>query len=611
MVEQKKYSSFEQFNLLKNNLALSTPLILTILVGGLIGGLIVFFIGLFAFQDYLPLKMDHMVLYLNAVTQFGSDTVSYKDVVYDVATIENKLGDRFWQAMTQLSSYFVIGFIVSIIATLFITLKIAKKNAAAKLNEKFLRGTTLINEDLLAVSQDIRNVDGYKITEKVKIDREHECKHILISGSIGSGKTVLLTRLMRNQMQHPLNVDAKFIINDVKGDWIQKHYNPETDFIYNFSDERSIYFNIFGYIEDMNELESIIATIIPRSPDEKEPIWTDSSRGILKGILIYCIATNQKNMKLVNDMIHFAPNVLKRKLKEVEGTETAIQYLSAGETQVANYMSSFVSKVKFFDTIPNSCHKGKENFDITKWLESKGQSKIFLLNNVKDQELNGVRIALFVDTLIKIILDFKESKERRIYLFLDELGAVARMESLEKGITIGRSFGLSVIAGIQEIAKFDKIYGQHDRKTIINNLTNKIFLNVGDEETAKAFSAMIGEVENEETDVSSSIGTESNRDGVSFSKKKKKEFAVLPSEIMGLPPLEFYIKQHDQNWAKIKTEYIPEVDSMPILNETFKKCKDLKLNFKVKGAEKEQAEEIEISEDEISESSEKDSYTFG
>jgi len=574
---KKEYTLTEKYNLLKNNFVLGLTIYTFIISAALVGGLITAIAGAYYLQNYLPLNFDYAYLYLKSFLTFN-DYINFNGKELLVDTVQYKIAPHFQKALTYYTLFFIVGAAFFGAITFYITNKFSNR-AAEKLKDHHIRGTNIITEEELAKQQKERKVDGYNITPQIKIDREHETKHLLIVGGTGAGKTVELKRLIRAQMQHPKNSAAKFIIHDVKGDWVRQLYNKETDYIYNMSDKRSIYFNIFNYIKDINDLDSIVSTIIPNSPEEKEPIWTDSAKGILKGILIYCMATNQKSLAQVKKMITWKPNKLKKELSKIKGAEIAVQYLSASETQVANYMSNFVSRVKFFEALSDTCHLNKDNFDLEKWLKSDKQSKIFMVNNVKDMELNAPRIAVFVDSLIKIVLDFEENRDRRIYLYLDELGAAAKISSLEKGIILGRSYGLSVIVGIQEVAKFDKIYGQEDRKTIINNLSSKIVLRLQDAETAKYLADTIGEKEIAETDSSHSIGTEANRDGIGFSKKVKKEMAILPSQIMDLNDLEFYFKQPEQMWTHVQAEFVPEIDILENKNEAYIKCDGLGFDF--------------------------------
>lgn len=605
---ENKHSLIQKYNVMTNAIHMSLPFFTTIILTGFIFGLIGSYIYLTMYQSSLDTK--YITLYLKSLISL-SDIISFEGKDFAVDVVKDKLEERVMNVVTNSFYIFTLFSIIGGITGYFFASFFSKKYTDKHLNDKYVRGTILVTEDELHKTQKKENVDGYYITDKIKIDRNTETSHIFISGSSGSGKTTIIKRLYSEQHKHPKNTNAKWIAHDVKGDLLSQTYNEETDHIFNMSDIRSIKFDIFNYINGENDLKSIVATIIPRSPDEKEPIWTDSARAILEGILLYCIATNQKKTSLVNKMIKMNSKELIKRFKEISGAETAISMLSASETQVGNYLSNFQSKVKYFDGL-SGCHDDKESFDLEKWLKSSGQSTIFMLNDIKYQSINEVRIATFVNTLITIISTMGEDKERRIYLYLDELGNAAKIDKIIVGLTLLRSFGLSTLIGIQGVSQFDKIYGKEDRQTIINNTAIKIVAKATDPDTSKYMSETIGEVEKEISSASSSLGVEANRDGQSFNKSLKKDFAVTPSEIQILSnrkkgAIDFYFNQKGEPWALIESEFNPKIDLLENVHTPFLMCPNLaKFNFEEK-KEDEQEEKIE----EKIEDKEENGYVFG
>lgn len=592
MQNKIEHSLVAKFNLLKNSVSLASPLILLLLVISLIGGVVGTFTFSAIFSEHMPMKLEYLSLYFKSIFTFGK-TVAFHNKVYNTDKVIAMLESHVTPTIDYLVIFFVAGAFISAGVALYFINKFSNNNAKKHLQDQYLRGTKVITENQLEILQKQNSINGYKITPRIKIDREEECKMILIVGSVGAGKTVLLKRLLREQMAYPDNSSAKFIIHDLKGDFTKQLYNIDykgnkisTDYIYNMSDKRSIVFNIFDYMEDITDIKSMVSTIIPRSPSEKEPIWTDSAQGILESILIVCIAKNKKTLSEVKKMITWIPEKLLTAFSEVEGTEIGQQYLSASDTQVANYMSNFVSKAKFFEAISDKCHADKDSFNLQKWLNQAVQSKLFMINDIKNMELNAPRIAVFIESLIKIVLSQSESRDRRIYLYLDELGNISnRIPALLQGVTLGRSFGLSCIIGLQNISQFDTVYSDKERQTFVNNLSSKIILRSPDFDTAKYLSGIIGEKEVVQTSSGSSIGVESNRDGVSFNKQIKKESSVLPSQLMDLNDLEFFFKQPKQNWTHIQSAFVKVSDMLENVNESFLKCEDLKIDYKSKPTE--------------------------
>ena len=97
-------------------------------------------------------------------------------------------------------------------------------------------------------------------------------------------------------------------------------------------------------IDRDTDLKMLVSILIPDI--DIDIIWTCSARSLLEGTLAYCIATNQESISYIDTMTKWEYSKLKEELTGIEGAETALQYLSASENQVANYMSNFASKVQ-------------------------------------------------------------------------------------------------------------------------------------------------------------------------------------------------------------------------------------------------------------------------
>ena len=188
---------------------------------------------------------------------------------------------------------FVITF-TSVTALLYYILYVlAKKTSKKVLEEEILQGSKILEEEELIKLQKRDKIQGAPVGHKgAKFAEQFETQHTFISGASGTGKTILMRRLYTYYINNKQYIGSKFLVHDVKGDYVQKFYNPKTDFIFNLSDSRTFNLNLFNYINTTAELKSIVSSIIPNPPEEKDPIWTNSARAILEGIMLYCIKTN-------------------------------------------------------------------------------------------------------------------------------------------------------------------------------------------------------------------------------------------------------------------------------------------------------------------------------
>jgi len=491
---------------------------------------------------------------------------------------------------------FSTGFISTAIVALYLKIKISKKHSEKYLEDQFLKGTNILTELALTLIQKRDKIKGAIIGNTAKLDENLECSHTFISGSSGTGKTVLLNQLYFWQKKNRPN--GKWIIHDTKADWIEKFFNSETDYIFNFSDTRSLNFNVFSMIKTIPDIKSIVATIIPRPEGEKDPIWSDTARDLLEACLLHCIKYDNKFNSAVKKLITMSKIDLIKQLENVEGAEVAYGHLTAGDTQGDNFMSNFRGKAQFFTTLPDNLD-GKE-LDIEKWINSKGQSTIFLLNDTKNKDLNAIRIAVFVDSFIKTFLSMSEDKERRVYFILDELGSLAKIPAIVDGLALLRSFGGSFFIGIQEIQRLYSIYGKDLTSTIVNNTANKVILRAQEVETQEFCSKQIGEIKFKSSSITNSTGSqiEASREGASFNSSEKTEKAVLPSEIGNMKNNTYYYKNGSYDWTFIEKVFTHK-DTFEKINVAFQERTDLGIEnlFKKKELKSEAEENTESEED--------------
>lgn len=578
-MREQEYSIYEKYNLLKNSMVLSAPLIVSNLLIAITGGVVSTLVIVNSFEKSLPLSYDYVKLYMRAMFTLSKHlNINGTEILATdiLAQLEPKMSDMY----LYLFVYFTIGFITSGMIAWQIIKKISTEHSDGKLNDKHIRGTTILTQkEYSGIS---KKIDGYSIAEDTAISREHDTKHFMIMGATGSGKTNLIIRMIHVQANYPKNIEvgAKFIIHDLKPDYVQKIYNPDTDLIYNVSDQRSIYFNFFDYLYDINgnldekALVNICHTIIPDS-NSKDPIWDALARNVLESILIYCMLTENTSLTFVKNMIQKLPADLIDLFNSIEGCNKGVQALAGGENTVGSVMVTLAANARYFEGLNEKCHSHKESFNIKEWLNDGKVSKLFLINDVANKDFNAPKIAVFVNTLIKEIYAMGENPNRRIYLFLDEFGMMDKIPAVSGATVVARSFGLSIILSTQEFARIDELYGQNLRKSMLNSLTNKLIMRQTDPEMAKYFSDMIGEKEIEQSSSGASIGIQALKNGVNFNKSVKKEFTVMPSEIMELKDFEFFIKQPDVKWGKIQSAYIPEIDGKSLNNPALVLCKNM------------------------------------
>lgn len=285
-------------------------------------------------------------------------------------------------------------------------------------------------------------------------DREN--RHMMIWGGVGSGKT----QIMLNLMQAVHARGDKMVILDTKGDMTRGFARHQT--LLAPQDARSVVWQIAKDCTGRLDARELAAKLIPESHDR---IWSDAARAVLTACLIKLQseqpgewgwadlrrAATQSSEKLRETAAHYYPEAL-----HVLGEEDSKTTQSVLTTLQAHLHT--VSALS--DAWPTSSVDG---LSLTSWLNDPYQSPPLILQyDGRYPDFSNAWIGAFIATLSSIIASpaFEEDPNRRIWLFLDEFPQLNRMAHFSTLLDTGRSKGVCVVLGLQDIAQLRDRYGR-------------------------------------------------------------------------------------------------------------------------------------------------------
>lgn len=364
-------------------------------------------------------------------------------------------------------------------------------------------------------------------------------------GKTGSGKTVLISDFIQQLIER----GEKIIINDIKGDFITMFYREGIDHIFNPYDERCLKWNLFNDIDacDYPTERELITTNIASSivpPSERDDFWLIGVRLLIKAIYDFVtqFAPITKDKKMRNNNIIYQLATLdfatirkvvsqvNPKLEDVIPPEGESNAMSGQASGILGHFSEYLPVLRDLARIDG-------DFSIKKWVNGEIGGNIFITSMESVKEALKPSLSLFVNMLITEVLSLSDDSSRRIYLILDEFGALQKIPMIIDGLTLGRSKGLSILVAGQDLAKIEEIYGEHLTRTLVNSCNTKIILGLSDDKTAETFANLFGEHELYETRLSLNYQTtESQSEAVNITSYK----TILPSEITNLKELHFF-----------------------------------------------------------------------
>lgn len=479
-------------------------------------------------------------------------------VEYDFLKLRNLLESNWY--------IFIIVAITVAIPYYFCAILYFKWRAKKQHNEEYVAGSRFVQVD--EIKEQLRDIKTAVPLGELKIPVANETKHFFLIGRTGAGKSQVLLRAMA----HLKKGGAKIICCDSKGDYLTTQYNPHRDLIFFPVDARSVKWSLFNDIQTALDIQIICHSLIPDRLDG-DPFWTVASRSVLRGVLHYAWRTTNGEKvenKYIWELLKSGAANLSKMLKEIpEGHTGHSMIIDPGSKQTQGVIANLLQDLAIMELMSHQ----DGDFSLKKWLHDPAPGTLFIVNHSKARNFQKPILTLLVDIAANEILSMDDDSNRRVYFFLDELGALHKMSSLIELLTRARSKGAAVFLGSQEIGQITAEYGRELTSTIINNCGSKVILTVSEPETERFISDMIGDVEIKETSQTNSMGLSDVRDGISLSRSTRIKKLILPSSLQSMNELQAVVKLANFDYTMTKIPYI----HYPVLHDYLVLRKDMYL----------------------------------
>jgi type IV secretory pathway TraG/TraD family ATPase VirD4 len=326
----------------------------------------------------------------------------------------------------------------------------------------------------------------------------------------------------------------KAIVWDVKGTFIQSFVGRDGVDLLAAWDQRSMVWSPGEDIKNHLDCQQMAEIIIPRNPREIQQHFPDSARQVLEAVLIYLDAKgNAWGWADLWEIIGAGRKELSRLLASFPDGRGAASLIegdsgrSSAEDVYSTLMAHTQKTIRWFA----KAWPAEGGQSIRKWVHS--DSKFLILGGIPERaEFANATANMAIPLIVNEILSLEDDPNRRIWLFLDELATLGKIDALLQAFSLGRSKGLCVVAGIQDMGKIEHHYSPMLAKSISNTFGTKIFLRCSDVGTSQWASKVLGEQDIYERQVSEGESSEGM-----FSKKIKTTTAqdVLRTRVMFTP----------------------------------------------------------------------------
>ncbi|KPA11605.1 conjugal transfer protein TraD [Candidatus Magnetomorum sp. HK-1] len=350
---------------------------------------------------------------------------------------------------------------------------------------------------------------------KIKIPERVESKHCLMMGVTDSARSTFICQLIN----HLKKRNDKIIVYDSGGQYLSRFYNPETDFIFNPVDKRTIGWSLINEIDSKQDHDAITSCLLS---DIKSPEMKEIAKSVYSGIFSSCIHNKKiKNSDIYKLVSGDFPSI-SQELKDVKEATEGYRHISDPSSRHAMSVFSIVSQyAKCFEYM--TYNDGP--FRIKQWLKQPG-GIIFVSTDLNSHDKLMPVLTLFLDLLCQRLLALPEQLKHPVYYILDDFVSLKRKNYLLRMLLASASKGGRVFLGCQDFDQIDNLYTRDARHLMVNNCGNHLFFRVTNPLSAKICSEIIGETE----------FFESGRTltGTSPQMQKKREPLVFPTDIMNM-----------------------------------------------------------------------------
>ena len=358
--------------------------------------------------------------------------------------------------------------------------------------------------------------------------KDSERQHILVTGTTGAGKKNLLHELLPQIRARK----EKAIIVDLNGTFVSAYYDKDQDYILNPFDARSVGWNPWLELEKDWEADALAASFIGESSTH-DPFWDQSAKQVL--------AEGFKQTDSLDELIAVLTTHNESDYAKFFATTPVASLTSLAADKTAQSIRANIN-----NKIQGLKYLRSEDmmFSLKYWAKDTTRSSwVFLTAQPDMRETMRPLISVWLDIALKGLMTRDVSAGvANLWFILDELPALKKTPSLKTALAEGRKYGGCIVAGVQNIHQLKEIYGNNGANSLLDLFNTRFIFRVGDEETARSSSNLLGKQEIKEQEEQLSYGANTMRDGVNINTQERSKALVLSTEIMHLEDLSAFVK---------------------------------------------------------------------
>lgn len=424
----------------------------------------------------------------------------------------------------------LLGFAATVAFLIFVVRR-ARRHGEELRQDNFLRGGRLEDAPELAKQLRAAGAASDLVVGDLPLLVGSETSHILLLGSTGTGKTVVISQLLDQIRKR----GERAVIVDVGGDLMARMHQAG-DTILDPLDSRSVAWSPFGELRSAAETDELSRSIIPdgRGHDAE---WNRYSQVLASCVLRRLIERGQAtNERLVYYLTIAKPKELEQ---IVVGLPAQTLFDEGASKMVSSVRGIIGTYLQPYSYLPPGADAS--SWSVRSWTES-GSGWLWIPYRDNTAAATMPLRRAWTDIVVRSVLSLPADDNRRLWLILDELPAHGPLPQLANAGARGRKYGLCLVLGMQSIGQLREVYGRDIAETIVGIANTQLIYRCPDPDTAEWASRSIGEADTEEADESLSYSAADARDAINLRHSRQVRRLVLPTELMQLPNLRAFAK---------------------------------------------------------------------
>ena len=392
----------------------------------------------------------------------------------------------------------------------------------------------------------------------IPIPNDLEPRHVMLSGTTGTGKTVAMSELIEAALKR----GDRAVIVDPGGQFVSWFYDPERDAILNPFDVRAPGWSVFNEIRGPYDYDKLAHSVVPPGTGG-DAAWQHYAQRLFASTAKQLAERGKASTQALMD--YAAARPLDELGALLAGTPEAQLCDKSNVRMAGSVRSVLATYLKSWNYLTPG------DFSLRAFMADETKGSIYLTWREDQTATLKPLISTWLDILTASTLSLPPDNKRRVWLFIDELGTLQQLASLQDALTKGRKFGLCAVLGFQTLSQLRDVYGREQAQTLLANLGTLLVLRTPDPETAEYCSVGLGEREVLAQEHAKSFAGWLGLDGHSNSTayRTKNLRLVLPSELQNLQDLAGYMTLPGAYpVAKVKLDYVARVGRHPAIEET-------------------------------------------